>query len=157
MEISISEEQLETIFAFADADGSGSIDMGEFRNALGAHPGRDGRGGHGASWIVHDADHPVRGVRDDRGMCSLCVHLSRHWSMARTGADGAFRCGPHAGRAFIAVVQSTFIAGSGFVTQMAAARKSSMMIQKKPRRWTVSLFRKSAEIAKRRPSKFISR
>jgi len=27
--------------------------------------------------------------------------------------------------AFIAVVQSTFIAGSGFVTQMAAARKSS--------------------------------
>ena len=32
-----------------------------------------------------------------------------------TQADGAF----------IAVVQSTFIAGSGFVTQMAAARKSS--------------------------------
>ena len=33
MEISISEEQLETIFAF-DADGSsGSIDMGEFRSA----------------------------------------------------------------------------------------------------------------------------
>ena len=35
---------------------------------------------------------------------------------------------PHSlasGLAFIAVVQSTFIAGSGFVTQMAAARKSS--------------------------------
>ena len=48
-------------------------------------------------------------------IASMAWGVQNSISTRRHDADGAF----------IAVVQSTFIAGSGFVTQMAAARKSS--------------------------------
>ena len=131
MEISI-QEQLETIFAFADADGSGSIDMGEFRSAWRASR-RRWSGGDGAGRVVDDADHTFCGVRDDRGLCFVCVHLLAIG--AWHDVPGRRPCGVHLHasptlpprrphRAFIVVVQSTFIAGPGFVTQMAAARSS---------------------------------
>ena len=113
MEISISEEQLETIFAFADADGSGSIDMGEFRSA----------------W-ARIQEEMVAAVMEQVGLSTTqiilfvaCVTIAVCALFAFIFlAIGAWH---DADGAFIAVVQSTFIAGSGFVTQMAAARKSS--------------------------------
>merc|ERR1712072_361501 len=113
MEISISEEQLETIFAFADADGSGSIDMGEFRSA----------------W-ARIQEEMVAAVMEQVGLSTTqiilfvaCVTIAVCALFAFIFlAIGAWH---DADGAFIAVVQSTFIAGSGFVTQRAAARKSS--------------------------------
>ena len=108
MEISISEEQLETIFAFADADGSGSIDMGEFRSA----------------W-ARIQEEMVAAVMEQVGLRTTqiilfvaCVTIAVCALFAFIFlAIGAWH---DADGAFIAVVQSTFIAGSGFVTQMAA-------------------------------------
>ena len=111
MELNISDEQIENMFAYADADGSGEIELHEFKEAWGMIE----------SQMLMTVIEQV-GLTKSQILGAVIAVAATVVTLfafiflaigAWNDADGAFG----------AVVESVFIAGSGFVAQVASKPK----------------------------------